>query len=80
MGALEKLSGLPIGQRSSSAPVSFALLPRNLEEQVERSPFEAFAPIPADAGATVLFRVAEGDMDSARDMVCTAPSTRRAFP
>ena len=88
LGALERLSGVPIKQRSSSAPVAFCPKPQELGSPVghsllspfEGSPFEAFAPFPADAGATVLSRVAEGDMDSAHDMVCTAPSARRARP
>ena len=88
LGVLERLSGVPIKQRSSSAPVSFSPKRRELAPLVgcsllspfEGSPFEAFAPGPADAGATVLSRVAERDMGSARDMVCTAPSARRARP
>ena len=66
LGALERLSGVPIKQRSSSAPVAFCPKPQELGSPVghsllspfEGSPFEAFPPSPADAGATMLSRAA----------------------
>ena len=81
LGALERLSEQPMDQRSSSAPMSFAPVPQSVEEPVGLSPFqEEFPAIPAGAGVTLLCRVAERDIDTARDMLSTAPTAGCACP